>query len=387
MTTGNHHITPAAALADAYETDCLAELAREQADALNGRERDLQTTVADGLRTITYALLALRGTSGPAHATVATAVSGLADGLEMVDDTLAAIANEIADAARPPWRRWRAAPPPIPPANTTHVLAWTPGGVFSRKRGYWSLRSAYSHWAGFQPTTGSDRIPGTIDAPYAHIAAAVESRLGRAVTLVVSPRDPGRPWASRIRQRPLCYVCPASTRPRCDNTTVAVILWTKDHHMLVLENSDPKPGIGLIASHTHGLGAWDEAARTLVRQYTGFDPTDLRWVDSAWCDDQCHYPSGPLGSGHTWMLYEATLPDVSDSPAVQVPDGRWITTAELRELAKHTVAYAMGEITSGQFGEQGGIQPRWIHWLHHLGWVAPHSEALAAVRDLAASRQ
>ncbi|MEU8272624.1 hypothetical protein AB0B89_36430, partial [Sphaerisporangium sp. NPDC049002] len=66
-------------------------------------------------------------------------------------------------------------------------------------------------------------------------------------------------------------------------------------------------------------------------------------------------------------------------------DVRWLTAAQLQELADRTVAYARGSISTAEFEANPGMEPVWVQWYVAAGVVTCALEDLDLIDTVAAA--
>lgn len=167
----------------------------------------------------------------------------------------------------------------------------------------------------------------------------------------------------------------------CDNEVVAALVLNRRHEYLVFDRVKEPPGAAFIAGHRDKHGNWEKALCNETNEETGLTVVSKRPVIVAWTDNRCGRVPGPLGAGHTWLVFEVTATgEVTPDPR-EARNTRWESRAGIAALARRTIDYAQGRITEAEWdGPEGpGLEPIWV-WLLSMcgvgGWQLLHvSEA------------
>lgn len=168
---------------------------------------------------------------------------------------------------------------------------------------------------------------------------------------------------------------------RCDNTSVGVLISDGAGRWLVFDRNTPPAGVAPAAGHVDDHGGWEAAAVAEVREELGLNITSLREIAHGWRDNACRRSAGGRGTGHSWKIYLAEVTGELAPSQRETRNARWLTTAELQELAGRTAAYAAGGMSAAQFAAAPGIEPVWVRWLADAQVIrVTHADAAATER-------
>ncbi|WP_055477556.1 NUDIX domain-containing protein [Sphaerimonospora mesophila] len=175
----------------------------------------------------------------------------------------------------------------------------------------------------------------------------------------------------------------------CDNASVGVLVADENGRWLMFERATFPPGVAPAAGHVFDDHAgYESAARAEVAEELGLTVTSLELLPvGGWRPNRCRRQPGPRGVGHQWQIYRASVAGRLAPSARETRNVRWLTPAELQQLADVTVAYANGHITAREFEDRPGIEPVWVQWLSDYGLIAVTPEDLAAIDQAAANPQ
>lgn len=171
--------------------------------------------------------------------------------------------------------------------------------------------------------------------------------------------------------------------PRCDHTSVGVIIAQQGKYML-LTRARPPAGVAPPAGHIDTHGGPADAAIAEVHEEVGLRLTDMHELVTGWRNNLCRrQPTGPVG--HQWTVYRAggTTGHLRACPA-ETRGARWYTSTELADLADRTAAYADGRIAEPDWQTQPGLEPVWCQWLTLAGAIRLSRRQLAAIDQVAA---
>jgi hypothetical protein len=180
---------------------------------------------------------------------------------------------------------------------------------------------------------------------------------------------------------------PPSDAPECDGTSVGVLISRHDHDQgprwLVFDRPDGT-GTAMVTGHGTDHGNLIDAAHDEVRYQVGLTVTSLRRVSGGWRDNRCDRPT-PLGAeiGHLWSVYQATVTGVLTPSPREARAPRWVTGAQLLELADRSAAYAHGRLTPSQWIAEPGLEAVWVMWLRDADIIGMRPADLEAIEHLA----
>jgi 8-oxo-dGTP pyrophosphatase MutT (NUDIX family) len=166
----------------------------------------------------------------------------------------------------------------------------------------------------------------------------------------------------------------------CDNASVGVLI-ERDGRWLMFERATPPVGIAPVAGHVFDEHeSYVDAARAEVREELGLtvDTWELTRA-GGWRNNQCRRRPGPLGTGHQWQVFNATVSGKLRPSRREARDPRWLDRAELQRLAERTAAYARGDTTALSFTASPGIEPVWAGFLTELRLIHLSSMELSAI--------
>jgi 8-oxo-dGTP pyrophosphatase MutT (NUDIX family) len=173
----------------------------------------------------------------------------------------------------------------------------------------------------------------------------------------------------------------------CDNASAGVLI--TDPHGRYLFFERPTPPWGLAAPAGHVFDEHDNHERAAIQETHeefGLAVAFLNLAIEGWLHNACRRGPGAEGTGHFWRVYTATVSQESiDHPDAEreIKDVRWLTPAELQQLADVTVDLARGRIDVFMFKANPGLEPSWVIWLTRLQIITVREDDLQAVTRLA----
>ncbi|MEU9873622.1 NUDIX hydrolase [Actinomadura sp. NPDC048021] len=177
-----------------------------------------------------------------------------------------------------------------------------------------------------------------------------------------------------------------NTHPkRCDGHSVGVIITDPVLGVLIGDISDGRGASGVGGHVEDDFDGFDQAAHGEVNEETGLTVTSLNplFPEPKWRANPCKRGDGPFGLGHKWQLYRATVADVKalrlDRKSFR--NLRWVSEAQLQELAERTLRYARGEITRGEWEERPGLTFSWVLWFVLAGMIEMPEAELQEIED------
>ncbi|MEV8634365.1 NUDIX domain-containing protein [Streptosporangium sp. NPDC051023] len=167
----------------------------------------------------------------------------------------------------------------------------------------------------------------------------------------------------------------------CDNLSVGLVI-ERDGAFLGFNRNTPPVGFAFPAGHVldHGtdaptdprqlLALVEKAAREEAKEEVGLTVVSLEPVISGlWQDNACRRAPGPKGVGHRCFVYRATVTGEPTPSPRETRDLRWVTRADLQDLANRTADHAEGLITPEKFAADPGAEPVWIPLMVKLGLI------------------
>src|SRR5919106_6185576 len=88
--------------------------------------------------------------------------------------------------------------------------------------------------------------------------------------------------------------------PRCDHTSVGMLIW-RDGKLLLIERRKPPFGFAPPAGHVDGRQSYEEAARAELKEEVGLDALELKLVAKGKRNNPCRRPGGKW---HDWQIYD-----------------------------------------------------------------------------------
>lgn len=179
---------------------------------------------------------------------------------------------------------------------------------------------------------------------------------------------------------------PSKRVPRCDNTSVGVLITNQSGRYLMFRRGRAPVGVAPPAGHIDEHGSAEDAARAEVSEEVGLTVTSLTEVASRQRRNVCRRPGG---DGHRWTVYRAEVTgDVIPCPD-EAKDVRWCSTSEIWALAWRTAMYARGRMTRAEFDADPGIEPVWVAFLAQIIGIPDYyvtADDLTLIDNLAAGR-
>ncbi|GGQ33305.1 8-oxo-dGTP pyrophosphatase MutT (NUDIX family) [Actinomadura coerulea] len=160
---------------------------------------------------------------------------------------------------------------------------------------------------------------------------------------------------------------------RCDGHSAGVIITDPVLGVLIGVIPDGRGWSGVGGHVFDEFPSYGEAARGEVRQETGLEVVSLDplFRKPKRRRNPCKRGDGPFGVGHKWQLYRATVADVEELRCDEKSfhNLRWVSEAQLQELADRTLLYVKGEITPDEWKQEPGLTLSWVKWFVLAGMV------------------
>lgn len=171
----------------------------------------------------------------------------------------------------------------------------------------------------------------------------------------------------------------------CDGHSVGVIIIDPELGVLIGDISDGRGASGVGGHVKDHFKDFPEAAYGEVWEETGLTVTSLDplFPEPKWRTNPCKRGDGPFGLGHKWQLYRATVADVEElhCDAKSFRNLRWVSEAQLQELAERTLCYVRGEITREEWEEYPGLTLSWVLWFVLAGMIEMAESELQEIED------
>lgn len=161
---------------------------------------------------------------------------------------------------------------------------------------------------------------------------------------------------------------------RCDGHSVGVIITDPATLRVLIGDIPDGRGWSGIGGHVFDeFLSYGEAACKEVFQETNLEVVSLHplFRKPKRRRNPCKRGDGPFGVGHKWQLYRATVADVRalHCDEESFHSLRWVSKAELQELADRTLLYVTGKITSDEWEREPGLTLSWVKWFVLAGMV------------------
>ncbi|MEV4008167.1 NUDIX hydrolase [Actinomadura sp. NPDC049753] len=170
---------------------------------------------------------------------------------------------------------------------------------------------------------------------------------------------------------------------RCDGHSVGVIITAPELGVLIGDISDGRGASGVGGHVFDAFGSYDAAARGEVWEETGLIVTSLLplFEEPMWRLNPCKRGDGPEGPGHFWQLYLAEVEGILTPDEKSFRNLRWVSEAQLQELAERTLCYARGEITREEWEASPGLTFSWVLWFVLAGMIEMAEAELQEIED------
>ncbi|MFB4320701.1 NUDIX hydrolase [Actinomadura sp. 21ATH] len=168
---------------------------------------------------------------------------------------------------------------------------------------------------------------------------------------------------------------------QCDGYSVGVVITDDQGRTLIGDRTDDTGAAGPAGHVYDEHSSFRSAARAEVAEEVGLTVTALTEYASGFRANRCCREPGPLGHGHQWLVFRATVTGRLKVDPGSFRNVRWATRAELELLAARTLTYARGEITADDWRDLPGIEPVWVLWLVKAHLIAMSRTDLETIEN------
>ncbi len=171
---------------------------------------------------------------------------------------------------------------------------------------------------------------------------------------------------------------------RCDNASVGVLI-VSDGRYLMFDRNTPPAGTSPCAGHVFDEHtSYAGAAHAEVSEELGLTVESLELLPvGGWRANRCRRRPGPRGTGHQWQVFRATVSGTLRASQRETRNVRWMTPAEIQQLADRTASYANGAVSDAEFSASPGLEPVWAGFLAELGLITMSAGDLARISHVA----
>ncbi len=155
----------------------------------------------------------------------------------------------------------------------------------------------------------------------------------------------------------------------CDNEVVGALVEDPRGRLLLITRATYPSGRAPLCGHRDDHGDWIAAAVAETFEEAGLTVDTLTPFMLSWMPNRCRRVPGPIGVGHNWTLFKATVTgDLSLNPE-EASAAAWYSQEQLQELADRTVAYCKGQVPEEQWQADPGLEPAWVVLLSMPSWT------------------
>ena len=156
----------------------------------------------------------------------------------------------------------------------------------------------------------------------------------------------------------------------CNHTSVGMMVFNAQHHLLLIERRKYPYGYACPAGHVDDGETYEQAAQRELREEVGLEVVHLDCVLETTVDNACRRPAG---SWHRWKVYQVQTTGELHRNLSETKNAGWFDLPHIEALASKTQHYRAGIISEQSWQEQPGLEPVWYNFLTTLG-ILPSSK-------------
>jgi len=168
----------------------------------------------------------------------------------------------------------------------------------------------------------------------------------------------------------------ADACPRCDHTSVGMIVWRKGR-ILLIERKKPPFGFAPPAGHVDSRRSFPAAARAEISEELGLTIRRMKLVIEGRRDNPCRRTDG---TWHYWKVYLVSTSGSLKPSISEVKSVFWCDHRDLFALRDRTHDYRQGRLTQKEWEDRPGLEPIWSDFFSELNYFEGNSYDSLVVR-------
>jgi ADP-ribose pyrophosphatase YjhB (NUDIX family) len=157
----------------------------------------------------------------------------------------------------------------------------------------------------------------------------------------------------------------------CNHTSVGMIVFNEQHHLLLIERRKFPYGYACPAGHVDNGETYQQAALRELREEVGLEVVHLDCVLDELVENTCRRP---YGDWHRWKVYEVQAMGRIGPNLSEAKQAGWFDPSQLAAFARKTERYRAGAISEALWQEQPGLEPVWYDFLSTLDMLPTDQE-------------
>jgi ADP-ribose pyrophosphatase YjhB (NUDIX family) len=157
----------------------------------------------------------------------------------------------------------------------------------------------------------------------------------------------------------------------CNHTSVGMIVFNDQHHLLLIERRKFPYGYACPAGHVDNGETYELAALRELREEVGLVAVHLDCVLDITVENTCRRPSGDW---HRWKVYQVQSTGELKRNLSETKDAGWFALPHIEALARKTERYRTGALSEALWQEHPGLEPVWYDFLSTLHMLPTDQE-------------
>ncbi len=161
----------------------------------------------------------------------------------------------------------------------------------------------------------------------------------------------------------------------CNHTSVGMIVFNAQHHLLLIERRKYPYGYACPAGHVDNGETYEQAALRELHEEVGLQAVHLDCVLDLTVDNACRRP---YGDWHRWKVYQVQAIGALNRNLSETKQAGWFEPSALAALASKTERYRAGALAEELWQEQPGLEPVWYDILTTLEIIPSNTDTPGA---------